>query len=122
MNKWQAVNEFWNKFGIPAYDENSIPDDIDLPYISYSVQVGSLGDTLLMTASIYDRSTSWKFVSDKADSIASYVGHFIVLPLDDGYLWLTPGAPFAQRMSDDVYNDTIKRLYIVLNGEFLTDN
>lgn len=122
MNKWQAINDFWNRFNIPAYDENSIPDDIDLPYISYSVQVGSLGDTLLMTASIYDRSTSWKFVSDKADAIADYVGRFVVLPLDNGYLWLTPGVPFAQRMSDDVYNDTIKRMYIVLNGEFLTNH
>lgn len=122
MNKWQAINEFWNKFGIPAYDENSIPDDISLPYISYSVQVGSLGDTLLMTASIYDRSTSWKFISDKADEIANYVDRFTILPLDTGYLWLTPGAPFAQRMSDDVYSDTIKRMYIVLNGEFLTNH
>ena len=122
MNKWQAINDFWNKFNIPAYDENSIPDDISLPYISYSVQVGSLGDTLLMTASIYDRSTSWKFVSDKADEIADYIGRFVVLPLDIGYLWLTPGIPFAQRMSDDVYNDAIKRMYIVLNGEFLTNH
>lgn len=122
MNKWQAINDFWNRFNIPAYDENSIPDDIDLPYISYSVQVGSLGDTLLMTASIYDRSTSWKFVSDKADAIADYIGRFVVLPLDTGYLWLTPGVPFAQRMSDNVYDDTIKRMYIVLNGEFLTNH
>lgn len=122
MNKWQAINDFWNRFNVPAYDENSIPDDISLPYISYSVQVGSLGDTLLMTASIYDRSTSWKFVSDKADAIADYVGQFVVLPLDTGYLWLTPGTPFAQRMSDDVYNDTIKRMYVILNGEFLTNH
>ena len=121
MNKWQAIDNFWNRFDIPAYDESSIPDNISLPYISYSVQIGSLGDTLLITASIYDRSTSWKFVSDKADQIANYVGRFVVLPLSTGYLWLTPGTPFAQRMSGDVYSDVIKRVYIVLNGEFLTN-
>lgn len=121
MNKWQAINSFWNGFDIPAYDENSIPDDVELPYISYSAQTGSLDDTLLITASIFDRSMSWKFASDKADEIAEYVGRFVVLPLDKGYLWLTPGSPFAQRMSDNIYNDTIKRIYIVLNGEFLTN-
>lgn len=121
MNKWQAINSFWNGFNIPAYDENSIPDDVELPYISYSAQTGSLDDTLLITASIFDRSMSWKFASDKADEIAEYVGRFVVLPLDEGYLWLTPGSPFAQRMSDNIYNDTIKRIYIVLNGEFLTN-
>mgnify|MGYP007057717663 CR=1 FL=1 len=27
MNKTQALHQFWNSFGIDAYEENSVPDD-----------------------------------------------------------------------------------------------
>ena len=27
MNKAQALDQFWNGFGIPAWDENTVPED-----------------------------------------------------------------------------------------------
>ena len=36
MNKIQALDSFWNSFGLRAYDSMSVPDDAELPRITYS--------------------------------------------------------------------------------------
>ena len=122
MDKWQAIHEFWNSFGWNAYDENSVDTgkfSPELPYITYSAQTGSLNQYLSLTASLWDKSTSWQKISDKADDIAEFIGYgHHIMKVDDGYLWVTKGQPFAQRMSDE--DDSIRRIYIILNAEFLT--
>lgn len=123
MDKWQAIHKFWNSFSWNAYDENSLDTgefSPQLPYITYSAQIGSIGQILAFTGSLWDRSTSWRNVSNKADEIAEAIGYgYSIEKVDGGYLWITKGQPFAQRMSDET-DDSIKRIYIVLNAEFLT--
>lgn len=123
MNKWEALQEFWSSFGWEAYDENSVDTGAfspSLPYITYAAQMGSVGQILSLTASLWDKSTSWKSVSDKADEISGRIGYgYELVKVDGGYLYLTQGQPFAQRMSDPEDSE-IKRIYIILNAEFLT--
>lgn len=121
MNKAQAIHKFWSGFGLPAYDENSVPDNAVMPYITYGVSTGALDDTIMLTGSLWYRSASWQGVSLKADEIARAVGKngYKISVLDNGYLWITQGSPFAQRMSDQSDN-MIRRIYLVLNAEFLT--
>ena len=122
MNKWEAIHQFWNSFGWDAYDENSVDTGEfapDFPYITYQAQTGAMDDVLTLTASLWDKSTSWQAISDKADDIAKTIGHgYSIMSIKGGYLWITRGQPFAQRMSDE--DDLIKRIYIILNAEFLT--
>lgn len=122
-DKWQAIHNFWNSFGWNAYDENSVDTGEfapQLPYITYSAQTGAVGQILTFTGSLWDRSSSWQSVSNKADAIAQAIGYgYAIEKVEGGYLWITKGQPFAQRMSDP--NDSeIKRIYIQLNAEFLT--
>ena len=121
MNKAQGLHSFWSSFGINAYDENSVPDDVKYPYITYSVAEGALGDVISPTASIYYRSTSWAGVEAKKNEIAKRIGEFghLSIPIDGGYIYLTQGVPFAQRMSDPS-DDMVKRIYINVQTEFLT--
>ena len=121
MNKAQAIHTFWSGFGIPAYDEQTVPDNAKMPYITYRVVTDSIGNVCNLTGSIWYRSTSWKEVSDKAAEVAQAVGQygFTKLKLDDGYVWFTKGAPFAQRMSDPA-SDMIRRIYLNVQAEFLT--
>lgn len=121
MNKAQGLHEFWNSFGLIAYDENSVPDRVEYPYITYSVVEGSLGDVVSPTASIYYRSTSWAGVEEKKNEIARRIGEFghYIIPIDDGYIYIAKGIPFAQRMSDPS-DDMVKRIYINIQAEFLT--
>ena len=121
MDKSQAIHDFWSSFGLTAYDENSVPDNAEFPYITYSLSTDSLGNMLTMTGSVWYRSSSWEQISKKVDQIAEHVGKygFRTIKLNGGYVWITKGMPFSQRMSDE--NDKmIKRVYIILNAEFLT--
>lgn len=120
MDKAQALHDFWSSFGWNAYDEYSVPDDTHTPYITYSVSTDSLGQPIPLTASLWDRSSSWKNVTEKADQIAEYIGYgHATKKVEDGYLYITKGNAFAQRMNDPE-DDMIKRIYLSITCEFLT--
>ena len=120
MNKSQALYQFWSSFGISAYDENSVPDDAQFPYISYHAETDSLGNVVPLYASIWDKNTSWERVSTIAEEVAKKVGEkgYCQIKLDKGYVWFVKGTPFAQRLGDP--DKDIKRIYINLLAEFLT--
>lgn len=129
MKKAQALQTFWESFGIPAFDENTTPDAVPDRYITYSVATDSLGSVVNLTASIWElNSTSWRFVEETADTIAealesrdfSHMGiETPTIPIDGGRLFLTKGSPFAQRMSDPG-SDRTRRIYLNVQAEFLT--
>lgn len=125
MDKAQSIHSFWSGFGLSAYDENTVPtgkDAPDTPYITYSVATDSLGNAVQLSGSLWYRSTSWAEISKKADEISEYIGvGGKVLKLDSGYVWIVRGQPFAQRMSDNS-DETVRRIYINLQAEFLTAN
>lgn len=131
MDKSQAIHNFWNSFDLPAFDENSVPEKVPdehgnmiplpYPYITYSQATDSLGNVVLLNASIWDRTTSWAPISQKAEEIAKKLAEygFYRMKLDDGYVWLVKGTPFAQRMRDPS-DEQIKRIYLNVQAEFLT--
>ena len=120
MDKSQAIDNFWNRFGLPAYDENTVPDDAALPRITYSVETDSLDNQLLLTASIWYRSKSWKDASKKAEEIGEYITKMMppTIQIDTGRLYIAKGTPFAQRMTDP--DDSIRRILLNIDAEFLT--
>lgn len=124
MNKTQKLHEFWSSFGWAAYDENTVPDNAlaanNNRYITYSVSTDSFGNELMMSASLWHRSTSWETISKKAEEISKYIEtemppSFLI---DEGRVKIRKGVPFAQRMGDD--DDTIRRILINISAEFLT--
>lgn len=119
MNKDQAIYNFWSGFGLPAYDQFSIPDDAEYPYITYDTYTGALNDRLILTGSLWYRSSSWEAVSLKKQQIENALYSMPPIKIDNGYLWLSLGSPFAQRMGDDA-DDMIKRYILNVSAEFLT--
>lgn len=121
MDKAQALQEFWESFGLPAYDQYSVPDDAVFPYITYEVATDSMGHAIPLTASLWYRSTSWKEISLKTDEIAKYIGEHgsLIRAIDGGYMYLYKGSAFAQRMNDPA-DDMVKRMYLNILVEFLT--
>lgn len=118
MNKEQAIHFFWSQFAIPAYDENSVPDDAQMPYITYNVMTDALSAVLPMSGRIWYNSSSWKEITLKSKEISLKIGDGIVQKLDEGYMYLYKGTPFAQRMSSE--KDNVKMIYINIGVEFLT--
>ena len=117
MNKAQAIQTFFESFGVPAYEESTVPDDAVMPYITYSMASDSIGHPIAMSASIWDKTYSWENISLVADAISNALVQVKSIALDVGYIYITRGTPFAQRMVDE--DDTIRRIYINLMVGYL---
>lgn len=122
MTKAAAINKFWNSFGIIAYEENSVPEDAEFPYITYQYVSDSFDVNTILTASVWYRETSWINANNKAEEISRYIGFSgKILNFDYGRIWIKRGTPFAQNMGDD--NDNlIKRKYINVEAEYFSVN
>lgn len=122
MDKFQALQSFWESFGIPAYDENTVPTGDDapvFPYITYDAVVSELGTPVAMSASLWYYGTSWGQITAKLEDISFAIGRGgRLLPIDNGAVWIKKGSPFAQRMNDS--NDMIRRIFINISAEYLT--
>jgi hypothetical protein len=121
MDKAQALQNFWESFGIPAYEQTTVPESATMPYITYSVSTDSLDNVVNMYASIWYHSTSWKDISEKTEQIARYIVGMNPpsIKFDGGRLYIAKGTPFAQRM-EDPNDDMIRRMYLNIQAEYLS--
>lgn len=118
MTKQQALNTFWNSFQWPAYDESTVPDNAELPRITYSVAVGSLNEDIALSASLWAKSTRWDIITAKADEIGAEIGRGgKLIPYTGGGMWIKKGTPYAQRMTDP--DDSIRRIYLNIEVEYI---
>lgn len=122
MTKEQALNSFWNSFGLPAYDENTIPDDVEMPYITFEVSTGRMEDLILLSASLWYRSQSWAEITQKANQIGQAIARMMppAIALDNGRLYLYQGSPFTRRMAEPSDNG-VRRIVLNVQAEFLTE-
>ena len=121
MDKAQALQRFWESFGIPAYEQTTVPETATMPYITYSVSTDSLDNVVNMSASVWYHSTSWKDISEKTEQIARYIVGMNPpsIKFDGGRLYIAKGNPFAQRMADP-NDDMIRRMYLNIQAEYLS--
>lgn len=118
-NEWTALNTFWNNYGIPAYDESTVPDDASMPYIAYEASISDFGNKILLSGNVYYKSTSWQGISEKVKEIGVSIGGGVSVPYTNGRLWVTKGTPFAQRLREE--NDpSVRRVLLTIEAEFQT--
>lgn len=122
-DKWQAQQTFWSSFGIPAYDENTVPAGATMPYLTYEAVGGNFEQLATVSASLWYRSNSWQAISQKADEIAQAIAtaQAPAIKISNGYMKvrLPDSTPFAQRM-DDPSDRQIRRILMTVEVEFLT--
>lgn len=120
MNKWQFLDFFWNQFDVPAYDENTVPENLDFPYITYESITATFEYPLVITASIWDRSKSWERSAMIADKIAKEVHEMrgSSYEIEEGRVRVfMDDTPFSQRMADD--NLDIRHTVINIGIEYM---
>ena len=120
MTKAAAIYQFWNSFGLTAYEEKSVPDDAAFPYITYQLVTDSFDREIPLTASPRYRRARWTAIHANTDAISQKISRGgKIISCDDGAIWLKRGQPFAQNMGDES-DDLIKRKYLNITAEFMT--
>ena len=128
MTKVAAIYQFWNSFGIKAYEENTVidadeegnPVEPQFPYITYQLVTDSFDREVAATASLWYRSESWTAINAKTEEISAHIGlGGKIIKCDGGRIWIKRGQPFAQNMGDES-DDLIKRKYLNVTIEYFT--
>lgn len=123
MDYAQALHGFWSSFDWKAYDSATVPSEKfspAIPRITYEVAMSEFEQTNLVSASLWDKGTSWERISKKADEIYDRIGlGGIIISHDDGMIWIKRSSPFATRMADE--DENIRRVYLQLEIENFTN-
>lgn len=119
MNKAQAIYNFWSSFNLPAYDENTVPDDATFPYITYEYTDDDFGNNNPLRTSLWYRSNSWENITLKADQISESISRGgKMVNYNGGSAWIQKARPWSQRMSDP-NDDTIRRIVLNVTIEYI---
>lgn len=135
MNKQQALKDFWNRFGVLAFEENSVPDDDVInaliksgladskyPYITYQVVTDDISGSgaAMATASIWDKSNSWERSDLLSNQISRYIQRMNTISLDNGRMYIIKNSPFSQHMREEG-DSTIRRIVLNIGVQFFTE-
>lgn len=125
MDNFAALQEFWESFGVDAYDEQTYFTEGDspaYPHITYESVSGTFASSKLLSAHLWDRSPGWKWLKQKAEEIKHEIGGGITKRVDDGVVWfrIPETTPFAQIIPSGSEDDLIKRILLYVEIEFLT--
>lgn len=120
--KAAAVQSFLSGFGIPAYPVSSVPDDAEMPYLTYTLVIGVWGEgEQNVPVDVWYRGESEAKPNAKVQEISSALGiGGVLLPCDGGAVWVKRGEPFAQTVQDE--DNAVKRRLVNLSVEYETIN
>jgi len=123
MTKEAAIHSFFNSFGIHGYPASSVPEDTIFPWLTYELTTSAWDDGEVgLTVNLWYRTTNEATPNAKAREISKRIGFGgVTLPCDGGYIWLKRGVPWCQSLRDEA-DPEIKRRYINITAEYLTEN
>ena len=107
-----ALKTFFSGFDLPAYTVDSVPDDVQLPYIAYSVSSPEWDQKASMYAQVWDRTKSNTRIIRVADQITAAIGTGVTIPTNDGYLVIWPETPLIQILVDGDFRSAYINLSI----------
>ena len=120
MNREETLHQFFSGFGLPAYRETAVPDNMEYPYLTYDAPWGSWGDeNCPVTVNL------WFYTEEEAapDRSARAVGEAVgpggvMLPYDGGGVWLRRASPWCRSLRDPE-DRLVKRRLISLTAEYV---
>lgn len=106
----KALNGFYSSFGIPAYKNDNVPDDVTYPYLTYSLSFPQWDEPVTHFCTVYMRTESIQPLLAKADQIRRAIGTGRSIPCSDGCLYLF----FEHADPVTTPDDGVKGIYIEL--------
>ena len=99
----KALKQFVGGFGLPAYNVQSVPKDVQVPYLTYPLIEPEWNQKATFYIQGWYRTTSNAELTAKADQIISEIGTGVTISTDSGYLVIYPETPLVQMMVDGDY-------------------
>ena len=99
----KALKTFVGGFDLPAYTIDSVPKDVQVPYLIYPLTEPEWNQKATFYIQGWYRSTSNAALAEKADQIIKEIGTGITISTDSGYLVIYPDTPLVQLMTDGDY-------------------
>ena len=125
MTKEAVLHYFMSHFGLPAYQEDSVPTGElkpPYPYLTYEVATGAWDEPTPLAVNLWYRSTSWVAANAMAEEISKQISRGgTMLPCEGGAMLITRGEPFA-RSSGDENDNMIRRKILNITVEYLTED
>lgn len=119
MDKEQALYQFWAGFGLPVYDETSVPDEAEMPYITCEIATSAFDKPIPLSLSLWYYSSSWEKITAKARDIIDAIGiGGKRIDYDGGGMNIVIPSQDYIRMSDSA-SDMIRRIVINVMVEFV---
>lgn len=95
------MKTFFSGFGLPAYTLDSVPDEVDLPYITYPLVEPEWNSQANIYCQIWYRKNKLGELLKKADAVVGEIGTMKLIDLPEGHLAIYPASPLVQILSDD---------------------
>ena len=121
----QALKTWVGSYGLPAYTVESIPEDVNVPYLTYPLTEPEWNQQASFYIQGWFRSTSNEQLSSVADEIISDIGVGKTMKTASGYLVIYPETPLVQMLVDGDYRSFYISLIIQayqLPGAFPVQN
>lgn len=115
-----ALNQFFNSFDIPAFPETAVPDNQEMPYITYPFAFSRFDDLPVnLTVYLWYKTESEATPTAKGMEIINTIGRGgCTVEVDGGYIWLTTGSPALRAVPDE--DNSIKRRALNITAEYFT--
>lgn len=100
LNTAAKLKAFFAGFGLPAYTLASVPEEVELPYISYRLIEPEWDKQADTYCQVFYPKNRLEALLTKADQIAAAIGTGHQIKMPGGYIVLYPAENFIQIMSD----------------------
>lgn len=101
LNTAKILKIFFSGFGLPAYVQNCVPDNTELPYITYSLVEPEWDEQGSFFCQVWYRKNNFLALITKADQIVSAIGDGIRFDFNGGILEIFPSNPKIQTLTDE---------------------
>ena len=100
MEMAKTLKTFVSGFNLPAYTVGTVPDDVQLPYLTYPLVEPEWNQKATFYIQGWYRTTSNTVLLEKADEILREIGTGLIIGMDGGYIVIYPETPLVQLMVD----------------------
>lgn len=109
----EALYNFASSFGWNAYPEYSVPNNAELPYITYTFHESKFTEQGMLQMRLWQISESYTEINQKVDMIEQEVRNGKKLFTESGIIYLYKGSPWCQPQPADEPNLKIAYLNFI---------